>query len=167
MPKPTFTIKPPIKPRKAAVKRYKDAGAIVREPSNRRKPLEADSCQSVSVPLNENAGLEPRSENQSNKKKINENVANNSIKIVMKNTAGVKKAHKLLLEDINVHKMLTSQLSKFSSKESITRSEIVTISDLVSSYTELSDVELKLVRDFKNYLLSAELSEANHTKVEI
>ena len=159
MPQPTFTIKPPIKPRKAAVKRYKDAGAIVREPSNRRKPLEADSCQSVSVPLNENAGLEPRSENQSNKKKINENVANNSIKIVMKNTAGVKKAHKLLLEDINVHKMLTSQLSKFSSKESITRSEIVTISDLVSSYTELSDVELKLVRDFKNYLLSAELSE--------
>ena len=64
-----------------------------------------------------------------------------------------------MLDDVKVHKLLTNQLSVFSSKELITRSEIVTISDLVSTYTELNDVESKLVRDFKSFLKSAELTE--------
>ena len=51
MPRPSLPIRRPIKLKKAAVKKDKDAGAIVRDPSNRRKPLEADSCQSVSVPF--------------------------------------------------------------------------------------------------------------------
>ena len=61
MPKPTFLVKPPIRPKKSTVKRGKDTGAIVRDLSNRRKPLEDESCQSVNVSDN-NYDREPQSD---------------------------------------------------------------------------------------------------------
>ena len=63
MPRPTLPIKRPVKLKKAAVKKDKDTGAIIRDSSNRRKPLEVDSCQSVSVPVHKDNGTEPQSEN--------------------------------------------------------------------------------------------------------
>ena len=52
-----------------------------------------------------------------------------------------------------------SKLSQFSNKEIITRSEIVTLTDIVGTYTELNDIELKLVRDFKDFLRSVNITE--------
>ena len=94
MPKPKFLVKPPIKPKRATVKRDKDTGAIVRDSSNRRKPLEDESCQSVNVSDN-NHDREPQL-NTLSKRKINENVNKKSLNTTLKNTAGVKKAHQLV-----------------------------------------------------------------------
>ena len=52
-----------------------------------------------------------------------------------------------------------TKLSVFSDRNLITRSEIVTLNDIAGIYTELNDVEAKLVRNLKSYLNSANVTE--------
>ena len=71
----------------------------------------------------------------------------------------VEKFKKNINENIKVHNKLVKDLSVFSSKTLITRRDIVSLSDIFSVYTELNDIEIKIVRDFKNFLKSIALSE--------
>ena len=52
MPPPRFSVKPPVKLKKANVKKNKDSGAIVRDSSAKRGALEETLSQSVSEPEN-------------------------------------------------------------------------------------------------------------------
>ena len=56
---------------------------------------------------------------------------------------GHDRLKKALLDNIKVHNKLVHELSIFSAKELITRREIVSLTDIVSVYTELGDIEVK------------------------
>ena len=64
-----------------------------------------------------------------------------------------------LVDSIKVLEKLAKELSAFSVKELITRRDIVSLTDIISVYTELGDIEVKIVRDFKKYVSLLKLSE--------
>ena len=160
MPPPRFSVKPPVKLKKANVKKSKDSGAIVRDSSAKRGALEENLSQSVSEP--ENLQNDPKvntSRKGSNfaaaigdkNTKTNKNAASHS--------ADASTGKQSLLSDIESHKSLLTQLCKFSNKELVTRSEIVILNDIVGLYNELNDVEVKLVRNFQGYLDTMGITE--------
>ena len=159
MPPPRLAVKPKLKPKRATVKKDKENGAIIRDISARRAAQEVSDSQSVICPDKQN-------DLKKSDKKKGSKVAERSggqdttpKKISPRITANVKRGKQLLLDDINTHKLLMTKLSVFSDRNLITRSEIVTLNDIAGIYTELNDVEAKLVRNLKSYLNSANVTE--------
>ena len=72
----------------------------------------------------------------------------------------VSKHLKCLASDMETHKSLLSQLESFVSKDCVTRREIVTLSDTVSAYTEINDIEVRVARTLKALYLAANVTEA-------
>ena len=161
-PNPRFSVNKSVKLKKTKVKKSKENGAIVREPTSpsRRAAQEVSDSQTVSD--TDSKKCDPKNSDKTKVVKnvtISENTKTKTIALTRARTTAVNKGKQLLLDDIKSHSLLMTKLSQFTKKELITRSEIVTITDIVGIYTELNDVELKLVRDFKEFLEAANVTE--------
>ena len=143
--KPSFKTKPPIKPKGPRTK------GIVREARDKVTPLSDISSENGSQKVDQ------RSPGQLVQKSVN---VGDKVPSSEKLNTNVKKCLKLILSDFKTHEKLLSQLKSFVIKESVTRREIVTLGDTVAAYTELNDIEVRVVRQFKTLCDVAKITEA-------
>ena len=163
--KPSFSTKPP--PR---IKRSK--GAISRDTSKRKDVVDDVHTDSKRSSNNEVIQQIEAPKTNSVAQMVRQFELNKGSNIAADISAdnGCDVLKKALLDDINIHGKLLKELSAFTLKEIITRREIVSLTDTVSCYTELNDVEVKIVRDYKRYVVTLKLTEdqveasANHIK---
>ena len=162
MPQPTLSTRKPPK-----LKRSKASGAIVKDASARKNAAFNDSTETESSvkaaggPVMASSNIaDTQQGGQGTESVVALRVSQFESNIVDVNSASlVEKFKKNINENIKVHNKLVKDLSVFSSKTLITRRDIVSLSDIFSVYTELNDIEIKIVRDFKNFLKSIALSE--------
>ena len=151
MPKPKFsTHKPP------RLKRSKGTGAVIAKDASKRKDVVTDGNASQSNPP-------PQAVLQlGNRDEIASHVAERVRQFESFNSAstpdvGHDRLKKALLEDIKLHNKLVHELCIFSAKDLITRREIVSLTDIVSVYTELGDIEVKIAREYKKISYCAQI----------
>ena len=136
--KPKFAVKPVHKPRK------KRTDGIHKE------------SESVFDKGDEGQKIKCSKQNKT-KSQTDKNVAS-ALKVKVSDE--VSKHLKCLASDMETHKSLLSQLESFVSKDCVTRREIVTLSDTVSAYTEINDIEVRVARTLKALYLVANVTEA-------
>ena len=142
MPQPTFSINKP--PR---LKRTKSAGGIVKNVSNRKNAVVNDSAETTGSNAVSESVVATRV------RQIESSILSNKL------PDGHSELKNSLVNSIKVLEKLVKELSAFSIKELITRRDIVSLTDIISIYTELGDIEVKIVRDFKKYVSLLKLSE--------